>query len=99
MNVEVNNLSTVGNQVVNRVDSISLNNGGECGHLALSTRMPDHTLDEAFASRSDGIVVNLGGGSEKSHGCLVWYVNIITPQEGVLRGHVTLYRVDASEVC
>jgi len=67
MNVEVNHLSTVGNQVANRIQSVSLNNGGEGDHLALSTRMPDHTLHETLCGRSAREEVNLSGGVEKAH--------------------------------
>ena len=100
MNVEVNNLSTISNVLVSIIQHVSLDNSGECGHLIVKvTRVPGDTTDEAFARGSDGIIVNLGCFGEQSHACLVWYVNSITPQEGVLRGRVTLIKVVASEVC
>lgn len=68
MNVEVNNLSTISNVVVHIIQHVSLDNGGECGHLTLSTRMPDHTTDEAFATRGHRIVINLCSGGVESHG-------------------------------
>ena len=64
--VEVNNLSTVGDQVVDGVESIALDNGGERDHLALSTRMPDDTLNETLAA-SDREEVNLSGGVGETH--------------------------------
>ena len=68
MSVEVSYSCTVGNQVVNRIQSIGPDNSRERSHLALSTRMPDDTLDETLAS-ADGIEVDLGGGGVESHGC------------------------------
>ena len=67
MNVEVSHLSTVGNQVADRVQSIGLDNSGEGDHLALSTRMPDHTLDEPLSSRGAGVEINLSGGVGQLH--------------------------------
>ena len=49
VNVEISHLSAIGDQVVDRVDSIGLDNSGERGHFALSTRVPDHTLDESLS--------------------------------------------------
>ena len=65
--VEVNNLSTIGDQVVDGVESIGLDNGGEGDHLALSTRMPDDTLDETLAA-CDRVEINLSGGVGEAHG-------------------------------
>ena len=61
VNVEICHLSTVGDQVVDRVDSIGLDNSRESGHLALRTRVPDHTLDKPLSRRSAGVEINLGG--------------------------------------
>ena len=72
MDIEISHLSTIGNQVADRVQGITLDNGGEGDHLALSTRMPDHTLDEPLSSRSARVEVNLSGGVDQLHvGCCV----------------------------
>ena len=68
MEVEICHLRTVGDQVVDRVDSISLDNSGERGHLALSTRMPDHTLDKTLGRGGAGVEINLGGRVDELHG-------------------------------
>ena len=68
MNVEVSHLSTVGNQVADGVQSIGLDHGREGDHLALSTRVPDHTLDEPLSSRGAGVEINLSGGVGQLHG-------------------------------
>ena len=68
MNVEVGHLSTISNVLVSIIHHLGLDNGGECTHLIVSTRMPGHATDVTLASRSDGIVVNLGGGGEELHG-------------------------------
>jgi len=65
--VKVSDLSTVGDQVTDRIQSVRLNNGGEGHHLALSTRMPDDTLNETLAA-SNREEVGLGGGGQKAHG-------------------------------
>ena len=77
MDIEVSHLSTISDQVVDRVHSISLDHGRECGHLALSTRMPDHTLDEPLSSRSAGVEINLGGGVGQLHRVSLDYLVII----------------------
>ena len=69
MNVEVCNLSTVGNVLVSIVDHLRLNDGGEGAHLIVSTRMPGHAAHVAGARRGDGVVVNLSGGGEELHWC------------------------------
>ena len=68
VNVEISHLSTIGDQVVDRVDSISLDNSGERGHLALSTRVPDHTLDEPLSRGGAGVEINLSGRILELHG-------------------------------
>mgnify|MGYP004048690629 FL=1 len=68
VNVEISHLSTIGDQVVDRVDSISLDNSGERGHLTLSTRMPDHTLDEPLSRGGAGVEINLSGRILELHG-------------------------------
>ena len=77
MEIEICHLSTVGDQVVDRVDSISLDNSGERGHLALSTRVPDHTLNEPLSRRSAGIEVNLSGRVDELHGGVPLTTSII----------------------
>jgi len=67
--VEVSDLSTVGDQVTDRIESIGLDNSAEGNHLARSTRMPDDTLNETLATR-DREEVGLGGGSQELHVCL-----------------------------
>ena len=49
VNVEISHLSTVGDQVADRIQSISLDDGREGSHFTLSTRVPDHTLDESLS--------------------------------------------------
>ena len=66
--VEVTNSSTVGDVTLNVIPHADTIAGGERSHLALSTRMPDDTLDETLAS-ADGVEVDLGGGGVESHGC------------------------------
>ena len=58
--VEVSDLSTVVDQVADVIESIGLDHGGEGSQFSLSTRMPDHTLDETLAT-GDGEEVNLSG--------------------------------------
>ena len=67
MNVEVSHLSTVGDQIVDGIQSISPDHGGEGGHLTISTRMPDDTLDETLCLWSAGVEINLGGGVGQLH--------------------------------
>ena len=77
MDVEVSHLSTVGNQVADSVQGIGLDHGGEGDHLALSTRMPDHTLDEPLSSRGAGVEVNLSGRVGQLHRVSLDYLVII----------------------
>ena len=70
VDVEICHLSAVGDQVVHRVDSIGLDNSGERGHLTLSTRVPDHTLDEPLSRGGAGVEVNLSGRVLELHGVL-----------------------------
>ena len=65
MEVEVCHFSTISNVGVHIIHHFSLDNGGECGHLGVSTRMPGHTTHITLASRGDGIVVNLSGGGRE----------------------------------
>ena len=67
VNVEISHLSSIGDQVADRVQSISLDDSREGSHLALSTRVPDHTLDKTLAT-SDRIEVNLSGRVLELHG-------------------------------
>ena len=69
VNVEIGHFSAIGDQVADRVHGISLDDGRERSHLALSTRVPDHTLDKSLAT-SDRIEVNLSGRVLELHGAL-----------------------------
>ena len=64
--VEVNNFCTVSNQIADRIQSIGLDNGGERHQGNFRVRMPDHALDETFAS-ANGEEVNLSGGIAELH--------------------------------
>ena len=77
MNVEVSHLSTIGDQVVDGIQSIGPDNSGEGGHLALSTRMPDHTLDEPLGSRSAREEIDLSGRVGQLHQVSLDYLVII----------------------
>lgn len=68
MNVEVSHLSTVGDEVVDIIHHISLDNSGERGHLTVSTRVPDHSLDESLGCGGAGVEVDLSGAGEELHG-------------------------------
>jgi len=65
--VEISHLSTVGDQVTDRIESIGLDYSAEGSHLALSTRMPDHTLDKTLAT-SDRVEIDLSGRVLELHG-------------------------------
>ena len=67
VNVKISHLSAIGDQVVDRVDSISLDNSGERGHFALSTRVPDRPLGETMLTRSNGEEVDLSCGGQELH--------------------------------
>ena len=68
MNVEVSHLSTIGNEIADRVQSITLDNSGEGNHLTFRARVPDHTLDEPLSRGSAGVEINLGRGILELHG-------------------------------
>ena len=70
VNVEISHLSSIGDQVADRVQSISLDDGREGSHLTLSTRVPDHTLDEPLSRGGAGVEVNLSGRVLELHGVL-----------------------------
>ena len=65
--VEIRNFSAVGEIVADVVESIGLNNSAKGSHLAFSTRMPDHTLDETLATSSRE-EINLSGRGLELHG-------------------------------
>jgi len=70
VNVEISHLSSVGDQIVDRVDSIGLDNGGEGGDCTITTRVPDHTLDKSLSRGGAGVEVNLSGRVLELHGVL-----------------------------
>ena len=64
--VKVSHFRTVSKIVANRIQGVRLNNSGERSHLAFSTRVPDHSLDESLAA-ADGVEVDLGGAGLELH--------------------------------
>ena len=93
--VEVTNSSTVGDVTLNIIPHADTIAGREGSHLALSTRMPDDTLDETLAS-ADGVEVDLGSSGVESHGCFADELSIGWIRQRS-RGTVPLVRVSHEE--
>jgi len=65
--VKVQDFSTVGDVLVDVIQSIRLNTGGERSHLSFLTLVPDNTLNKTLTS-ANGEEVNGGGGGLELHG-------------------------------
>tara|TARA_Y100000004_G_scaffold132865_1_gene150021 strand:- start:520 stop:786 length:267 start_codon:yes stop_codon:yes gene_type:complete len=65
--VEVKNLSTIGNVVMDLILHLNLKNGRKCGHLIVSARVPDSTLGETMLTRALREVIDLCGRGGESH--------------------------------
>ena len=68
--IEICDLSTVGDVVMDLILHLNFENSTECGHLSIRTRMPDSALSETMLTSSLRKIVNLCGGSLELHGVL-----------------------------
>jgi len=60
-------LSTVGDVLIDVINGIRLDAGGERSHLSLLTLVPDNALDKTLAA-AHGIEVDGGSGGLETHG-------------------------------
>ena len=91
--VKVQDLSTVGDVLVNVVQCVRLHAGGEGNHLSFLTLVPDDALDETLAA-AHGVEVDGGGGGLELHwGCVPVDVLIIGQDVGRVGDSVPLQRV------